>query len=72
MGQLAIACAKALLGFPGDGLDRVRGPLGAPLHGGALAGREAVTPGGFDQHPPHVAVARFGDAAAAFVAFGFG
>ena len=36
------------------------GLLGASLQGRRLSGWEPITPGGFDEHPPHVSIARLG------------
>ena len=69
--QMTIPSTKSFLRLPGDGLYSRSGPFGASLHGrlpvrvrtqtGRLSGREPITPGGFDEHPPHVGVSRFGN-----------
>ena len=59
--QAAIALAESKLGLPGDGLDRLGQPADALLDLLGDLGRIAVGPGPFDQGPPDVSVAGFGN-----------
>src|SRR6266700_2114676 len=63
-GELAIARTQPQLRFPGDLADRPRLLLLPEQQFAAHPGREAVTPGRFDQQPAGRAVAGLGEAAA--------
>ena len=70
-GKATIPSTKSFLRLPGDGPYVGGGLFGASLQGrlpvrvrtqtGRLSGREPITPGGFDEHAPHVGIARLGD-----------
>ncbi len=58
---MSIAPTQPLLGFPGNGLYRVRRLFRPPLKMGGLAGRKPIASRGFHQHSTDMAVAGLGD-----------